>query len=214
MAYEEWSMNSLFVTGTDTGVGKTLISTQLIAERVAQGLRVAPMKPIAAGLIAHQGEQVSEDVLALEAVANVKAPRSLVNPFAYHEPIAPHIAAALEAKPIDIATIQSAFTQLQAISDCVIVEGAGGFLVPLNDRQTLADLAVALQLPVVLVVGIRLGCLNHALLTAEAIQSRGLKLHGWVANECAGVMPRFEENLATLAQRIQAPCLKVVRYQP
>jgi dethiobiotin synthetase len=172
------------------------------------------MKPIAAGLIDCSEQWVSEDVLALEAAANVSAPRALINPFAYHEPIAPHIAAALEGKPIEIATIQSAFNQLRAMSDCVIVEGAGGFLVPLDDHHTLADIAVALQLPVVLVVGMRLGCLNHALLTVEAIQARGLQLHGWVANECAGVMPRFEENLATLIRCIQAPCLQVVRYQP
>jgi dethiobiotin synthetase len=206
--------NSVFVTGTDTGVGKTYISCRMIRERVAAGLRVAAMKPIAAGLIDYEGQRVSEDVIALEQASNVKAPRSLINPFAFTEAIAPHIASDLEGNPIDLAVIQSAFQQLQAVSDCVVVEGAGGFLVPLDAQRTLADLAVALQLPVVLVVGMRLGCLNHALLTAEAIAARDLSLAGWIANECAGVMPRFDENLATLKTKIRAPCLEVVRYAP
>ncbi len=207
--------NSVFVTGTDTGVGKTRVVCDLIKQRTTQGLRVAAFKPIAAGLIEHEG-MVSEDVLAHEACVNVHAPRALTNPYSFASPIAPHIAADDEHVVIDIHNIVAAYRALAQLADCVIVEGAGGLLVPFNVqvRLTQADLISALNLPVILVVGMRLGCLNHALLTVEALQRRGLNLQGWVANECAGEMPRFEDNLATLQTMIDAPCVDVIRYQP
>jgi dethiobiotin synthetase len=207
--------NSVFVTGTDTGVGKTRVACELIKQRVALGLRVVAFKPIAAGLIENDRTMVSEDVLAHEAFVNVRVPRALTNPYSFVAPIAPHIAAHDENIVIDIHKIITAYRAVEKLADCVVVEGAGGLLVPLNmqERLTQADLISALTIPVILVVGMRLGCLNHALLTVEALQRRGLNLQGWVANECAGAMPRFEDNLATLQRMIDAPCVDIIRYQ-
>ncbi|HSI25021.1 MAG TPA: dethiobiotin synthase [Methylotenera sp.] len=200
---------AFFVTGTDTGVGKTHIACQLIAAYVAQGYKVIGMKPVAAGCELVDGVWVNEDVLKLEAVSNVQAPRELINPYSFKEAIAPHIAAEKEGVEINIEVIQQAFNKLKDIADIVIVEGAGGFLVPLNTMQTSADLALALNIPVILVVNMKLGCINHSLLTAEAIQARNLTLHGWVANQLDLNMYALAENEATLAQRIQAPRLLI-----
>ncbi|WP_047553271.1 dethiobiotin synthase [Methylotenera sp. G11] len=207
-----------FVTGTDTNVGKTYISQALIRHFVHAGNKTAGMKPIASGceISRHgiwQGQLVNEDALALYEAGNVKPALDLMNPYRFSPAIAPHIAAQQAGVQIDIDVISSAYRQLAAIADVVVVEGAGGFFVPLNDSETIADLAVKLNLPLVLVVGMRLGCINHALLTVEAIKARGLKLAGWVANHIDPEMPMFEENLASLQQRIDAPCLSVVSWQ-
>jgi dethiobiotin synthetase len=207
-----------FVTGTDTNVGKTYIASALIRYFVSAGNKTVGMKPIASGceISQHstwQGQLVNEDALALYAASNVKPALDLMNPYRFPPAIAPHIAAQQASVEIDIDMISSAYQQLAAMADVVVVEGAGGFLVPINAQQTMADLAVKLNLPVVLVVGMRLGCINHALLTVEAIQARGLKLAGWVANQIEPEMPMFEENLASLQQRIDAPCLSVVGWQ-
>jgi dethiobiotin synthetase len=176
------------------------------------------MKPIASGceISQHgiwQGQLVNEDALALHEASNIKPALNFINPYRFSPAIAPHIAAQQAGVQVDISVINSAYQQLAAMADVVVVEGAGGFLVPINAQQTMADLAVTLDLPLVLVVGMRLGCINHALLTVEAIKSRGLKLAGWVANQIEPQMPMFEENLVSLQQRIDAPCLSVVPWQ-
>lgn len=198
---------AFFITGTDTGVGKTHVACKLIAAYVAQGYKVIGMKPVAAGCELVDGVWVNEDVLKLEAASNVQAPRELINPYSFKEAIAPHIAAEIMGVEINIEVIQQAFNKLRDIADIVIVEGAGGFLVPLNATQSTADLALALNIPVILVVSMKLGCINHSLLTVEAIQARNLTLHGWVANRLAQNMHALAENEATLAQRIHAPKL-------
>lgn len=198
---------SCFVTGTDTGVGKTLIASALLRALGARGLRVAGMKPVAAGAVRIDGRLHNEDVEALRAAGNVDVPLALQCPFLFEAAVAPHIAARLEGRVIEPARIREAFDALCARADALVVEGVGGFRVPLDGATDTADLARLLQLPVVLVVGLRLGCLNHAALTAEAIATRGLRLAGWVANAIDPAMSRIEENLATLEQILSAPCL-------
>jgi len=207
-----------FVTGTDTEVGKTFISTALIRHFVAAGKQVAGMKPVASGCEPDtqglwEGQLANEDMAALYAASNVKAPLEMINPYRFAPAIAPHIAAQQVGVNIDIDVIAGHFHALQAMSELVIVEGAGGFFVPLNATQTMADLALRLNVPLILVVGMRLGCINHALLTVEAIKARGLTLAGWVANRIDPDMNMFEENLTSLQQRIDAPCLSVVGWQ-
>jgi dethiobiotin synthetase len=199
----------IFVTGTDTEVGKTRISTGLIAVLQQQGLKVAGMKPIASGCEWIDGQWQNEDALAMIAQSNVHLPYSTVNPFAFEPAIAPHIAAQQANVDISLPLIKHHFETIAKQADAVVVEGAGGWLVPLNDQQTMADLAVELKLPVVLVVAIKLGCINHALLSVEAIEQRGLKLAGWVANHLSQ-QNESAEIIATLKQHITAPCLGIV----
>lgn len=199
-----------FVTGTDTGVGKTLISAALLHAFAARGLRVVGMKPVAAGCEWRDGVAYWDDVEQLRAAANVDAAQALVNPYRFEPAIAPHIAAAQAGGAIRLDVIARACDALHAQADVVIVEGAGGFRVPLNDREDMADLARALSLPVILVVGMRLGCINHALLSAEAIRHAGLPLAGWVANRIDPAMAQFDASLAALQQRLAAPLLGVV----
>ncbi|MGH8297798.1 MAG: dethiobiotin synthase [Steroidobacteraceae bacterium] len=200
-------MKGFFVTGTDTGVGKTVVSVALTRALVARGLRVAVMKPIASGSDATAEGSRNPDALALMSAANVTAPYESVNPYCFLPPIAPHIAARDLGAAIDLALLRQRFESLAAAADCVIVEGAGGWLAPIGDRATMADLAAALSLPVLLVVGLRLGCLNHAFLTRESMTARGVPFAGWLAN---GIDPNFEratENLATLTARLGGPPL-------
>lgn len=199
-----------FVTGTDTGVGKTCVVAGLLRAYADQGLRVVGMKPVAAGCERVNDEWVNEDVAVLTAASNVDVPREWINPYLFVEPIAPHIAATHAGVRLDLDAMVRAHAQLAARADVVVVEGAGGFLVPLDETHTLADLAVRLGLPVVVVVGMRLGCLNHALLTLEAIRARGLAVAGWVANRLDPDMAAFDENLATLRDRLAAPLLGVI----
>ncbi|OUR71988.1 dethiobiotin synthase [Methylophaga sp. 41_12_T18] len=202
-------MTSLFVTGTDTEVGKTFISVALIELFKQQGLNVAGMKPIASGCQQTQAGLRNEDALALQQQANVELAYELINPYAFAPAIAPHIAAQQAATAIDINVLKSHYQQIQAQADVVVVEGAGGWLVPLNETDTMADLASTLNLPVVLVVGIRLGCINHALLSVAAIKQTGLSLLGWVANDLE-TSPQAKAMVQTLEQYIAAPCLGVV----
>jgi len=192
-----------FVTGTDTDAGKTHVACQLIAQHVAQGQKEVGMKPDAAGCELVNGEWLNQDVQKLTAASNVKAPREFVNPYCFNEPIAPHLAANMAGVEIKIDKITHAYKQLTNMADVVIVEGAGGFLVPLNEKVSLADLADALALPIILVVGMKLGCINHSLLTAEAIKARGLTLHGWVANHIDPYMTMRNENIATITDRLK-----------
>ena len=206
----------LFVTGTDTGVGKTLLSAALLHAFAQRGRKVVGMKPIVAGALlskdAADGEGVYEDVEALRAASNVRAPPELMNQYRFREPIAPHIAAEHAGVSIDFGVIERAYQQLCAVADVVVVEGVGGFKVPLVREQDSADLVRHLGLPVVLVVGMRLGCLNHALLTQAAIKQAGLRLHGWVANTLDPGMHVFDDNLRTLIERIDALLLGVVPF--
>ncbi len=200
-----------FLTGTDTEVGKTFVTCALLHRARLDGLRAAGLKPVAAGTDA---AGVNEDVAAILAAANVALPPEVVNPYCFADPIAPHIAAAKAGVVIDFARIGAALAEARAQADLVIVEGAGGFRIPLGVDRDSADLAVDLGLPVILVVGMRLGCLNHALLSAEAIAARGLRLAGWVANRIDPAMSRFAENLATLQALLPAPLLGVVPHAP
>lgn len=203
-----------FVTGTDTGVGKTLVSCALLRAFAAQGKPAVGMKPVAAGCEDSADGLLCEDVEQLMAAGNVAAPRELVNPYAFCPPIAPHIAAAQAGAAIRLERIMEAFAGLRALAEVVIVEGAGGWRVPLNEREDMADLARGLGLPVILVVGMRLGCLNHALLSADAIEASGSRLAGWIANRIDPAMPVFGENLLALEKHLAAPLLGVVPHHP
>lgn len=202
-----------FVTGTDTGVGKTTVTVRLMQQLIAQGKTVIGMKPVASGCEWLEGRWQNEDVRLLTAASNVKAPPELINPYRFTPAIAPHIAAAQAGVEIQLEVIQTAYTQLTAMADVVIVEGAGGLLVPLNQTHSIADLIQALQLPALMVVGMRLGCINHALLTAEVLKSRQIDCCGWVANGIDPNMSMPEENLQTLIDSLQQPPLLQVPFQ-
>jgi dethiobiotin synthetase len=201
-------MTAWFVTGTDTGVGKTLVACALLHALAERHARVVGMKPVAAGAERDaQGCWLNDDVQALRAASTIAVDDALDNPFLLPDPVSPHIAAERAGREIDIATIVRACAALRERSDVVVVEGAGGFRVPLTSTLDGADLAAALGLPVILVVGLRLGCLNHALLAAESIAARGLVLAGWVASRIDAAMPEQGANLALLHARLPAPCL-------
>lgn len=202
----------LFIAGTDTEVGKTRTAVAVIAAAVRQGWRVAPMKPVASGAARTDAGLRNEDALKLLEAANLQPPYARVNPCAFEPPIAPHIAAAQAGKPIDIERLRASYQALAAEADLVVVEGVGGWLVPLGPDTSMADLPQALRLPVVLTVGMRLGCLNHALLTAAAIRASGLELAGWVASVIDPDFPYLEENLASLDARLNAPRLGLLPY--
>jgi dethiobiotin synthetase len=207
-------MLRLFVTGTDTGVGKTRIAAALCLAYAAHGKRVAAMKPVASGCMQTGAGLRNEDAETLLAAMTVGAAYGDVNPYAFEPAIAPHIAAMEAGRPIDFGVLDGCYERLCLQSDVIIVEGAGGWLAPLDATRTFADLAVRWQLGVVLVVGLRLGCLNHALLTAEAIEARGLKLAGWVGNAVDPDFERREANTDTLRSRLAAKCLGIFPYSP
>lgn len=204
--------SGVFVTGTDTGAGKTLVASALLRAFAGSGLRAAGMKPVASGCNAAAQDRANEDVAALNAASNVRAPLDLVNPYCFEPAIAPHIAARTTGVIISLEHIRENYVALTKLADRVVVEGAGGLLVPLHDTEDFADLARVLGIPVLLVVGLRLGCLNHALLTAEAIVSRGLPFAGWVANQIDPAMPYRQENIDTLRQRLPAPLLAIIPF--
>ena len=196
-------MRSLFLTGTDTAVGKTVAAVALIEAIAASGVRVVGMKPVSAGVDAASG--VNADVLALDAASNVRAPLEDRNPFAFDAPAAPHLLAARRGVAIDLSAIRAAYDRLRERADVVVVEGAGGALVPIDDRHDMLDVARTLALPVILVVGVRLGCLNHARLTALAIRARGLRLGGWIACRIDPAMPHADENVRWIGRELRAP---------
>jgi dethiobiotin synthetase len=199
-----------FVAGTDTEIGKTLIAGALLHGLSKAGVRSAGMKPVAAGAHLRDGVWHNDDADVLAAQASVALSQELSTPFLLRQPTAPHIAAVQEQRTIELEHILSCYQQIAALADAVVVEGVGGFRVPLNDRHDTADLAQQLGLPVVLVVGLRLGCISHALLTAEAIAVRGLRLAGWVANTVDAAMLNADANVAALKSRIDAPFLGLV----
>lgn len=196
-----------FVAGTDTEIGKTLIAACLLRSLTSLGFRTAGMKPVAAGAELRDGAWHNDDCDILAAQASVALPQRLTTPYLFQQPTAPHIAAALEGRSIDLTTILECYGQVAALCDAAVVEGVGGFRVPLGPTTDTADLAQQLDLPVVLVVGVRLGCINHALLTVEAIAARGLTLAGWVANSVDPDMLNGAATVEAMASRIDAPLL-------
>jgi len=198
-----------FVAGTDTGVGKTHVALALIRGLIRDGRRVAAMKPVAAGAIRTAAGLRNEDALRLASAANVDAPYKSVNPYCLAAPVSPHIGAEEAGIVIDPAVIRGEFDKLVSLAEYVIVEGAGGWLAPISATETMEAVAVALNLPVILVVGLRLGCLNHALLTAAAVRATGLQLAHWVANEVEPQFERREENIARLSAAL-GPALGVI----
>lgn len=198
-----------FLTGTDTEIGKTHAACQLLVRACTSGWRAVGVKAVAAGV---DETGFNEDVVALAEASSVDLPAAVRNPYCFKAPISPHLAAAQEGVKIDLGKIVSAVAKARTYADRVLVEGAGGFLAPLTPTHTMADLAVALRAPIILVVGMRLGCFNHALLTVEAIERRQLTLSGWIANCLDPAMASLDGNLSTLRQAIPAPCLGVIPY--
>ena len=205
-------MNNLFITGTDTGIGKTWITLGLMAKLQAAGLAVNGMKPVASGSEWQDGQLRNADALLIQAQSSGSPAYDQVNPYTFAEPIAPHIAARKQHVGIDLDKVSAAFDELDRSADLVVVEGIGGWRVPLSDELQTEDLVRRLNLSVALVVGLRLGCINHALLSAEAIQASGLPFAGWLAN---GICPNYGEQRATLdylGARIPAPLSGCIPY--
>lgn len=202
-----------FVTGTDTAVGKTLITAALLLNARAFGLRAVGLKPVSAGCTRVNGQLVNDDALLLQRYASVPLDYSQVNPVALEPAMAPHIAARRAGTDLRASALVAAVARVKDEGhDVLLVEGAGGWLVPLNDTETMADVAMTLGYPVIMVVAMRLGCLNHALLTAEAIRAAGLPLAGWVANSTGPTMEAFDENVQTLERWLPALRLGSVPY--
>ena len=205
-------MRRWFITGTDTEIGKTFVACALMRHLATEGYRVAGMKPVASGCDHTADGLRNDDALKLAAAANVEIPYSLVNPYAFEPAIAPHLAAEQAGIDIDVDAIAQIARGIE--SDFLIMEGAGGWCVPLTAGRTLADLVRPVTDEVVLVVGLKLGCINHALLTAQQLRRDGMKLLGWVANTLDPDMPVLEENLQTLRNLMPAPLLCVMPYSP
>jgi len=202
-------LRACFVTGTDTEVGKTLISCALLHAWAQESLVAAGLKPVAAGAHEHsgalgqQGHLVNDDVERLRQASSLELSSQQVSPYVLRAPVAPHLAARMEGVHLDVQVMVQAYQRLCGIAEAVVVEGVGGFCVPLNDQHDTSDLAQQLGLPVVMVVGLRLGCINHALLTAQAIAAKGLRLAAWVANTVDAHMPELQNNVQAIHQRLQ-----------
>jgi len=197
-----------FITGTDTDVGKTVCCAALLQAAQAQGLTTLAYKPIAAGCEVTSKGLRNEDALVLQQNSTCTVDYDLINPIAFKEPIAPHIAAQIEKKPIDINRITLGLQQLQQYrSDLLIVEGAGGWHLPINNEQLLSEWVVEQKLPVILVVGMKLGCLNHAMLTYQTLMNEGVIVVGWIANQLSTDMPFYQQNLQWLTQKFSAPLI-------
>ncbi len=201
-----------FITGTDTGVGKTFFACALLRAFADAGLSTAAMKPISAGCRMKDGVLENDDALALQDQSSVSVSYATLNPYAFEPAIAPHIAAQDAGVQISIAKLRSCFRAIAAQAEVVVVEGAGGWLVPISGRESMADLARSLEIPVILVVGMRLGCLNHALLSARQIENDGCRLIGWVANSIDSEFACAEENHASLCDRLDAPLIANLPY--
>ncbi|AVU49846.1 dethiobiotin synthetase [Enterobacter hormaechei] len=196
-----------FVTGTDTEVGKTVASAALLQAARLLGKTTAGYKPVASGSEMTPEGLRNTDALALQRNSSLALAYSAVNPYTFAEPTSPHIVSADEDRPIDFSVLSSGLRDLETQADWVLVEGAGGWFTPLSDEQTFADWVQAEQLPVILVVGVKLGCINHAMLTAQAVQQAGLRLAGWIANDVVAPGKRHAEYLATLKRGLPAPFL-------
>ncbi|HEV2679109.1 MAG TPA: dethiobiotin synthase [Rhodanobacter sp.] len=203
---------AVFIAGTDTGVGKTHAACTLLHALRAAGHHASGMKPVASGCVETAEGLRNDDALALQAASSAAPPYALVNPIALRDPLSPHLAAAHDGVEISLAPMRAAFEQLRGSHERVVVEGVGGWLVPLAPGLFAADIAKQWQLPVILVVGLRLGCLSHALLTARAITADGCRLLGWIGNRIDPAMDAPEENLASLSDLLPAPCLGVLSH--
>lgn len=201
-----------FITGTDTECGKTVITLGLMRVLQSAGLSVNGMKPVAAGAVRTAAGLINEDAQRIQRQCSIQMEYGLINPYIFEPPIAPHLAARGSGVRIDIRVIVDCYLKLAQSVDRVLVEGVGGWMVLLGDSTLLPDLALALDLPVIIVVGMRLGCINHSLLTLNAINASGCRLAGWVANSVDPQMAEFDGNLQTLQQRIEAPLLGVVPF--
>ena len=199
--------NKWFITGTDTEVGKTVASCALLQAAGAAGYRTLGYKPVASGSEMTAEGIRNSDALALQAASSVKLPYESINPLAFIEPTSPHIISAHEQRPIHFSVMSEGLAQLSTQANWLQVEGAGGWLTPLSDTTTFADWVITEQLPLILVVGIKLGCINHALLTAQVIQAAGLPLAGWIANDIQAPGRWHQQYLETLKQRLPAPLL-------
>jgi dethiobiotin synthetase len=206
--------HSFFITGTDTGVGKTFVATTLLQLAQARGLTTLGLKPVSAGCEARAGQLVNQDAWELLEASTTQPAYEAVNPVALREAMAPHIAAAREGRVLQAKPLAEHCKKLLVTADFTVIEGAGGWQVPLNDSETMADLAAAISCPVLLVVGIRLGCINHALLSADAIQSAGLSLAGWIANHTDTNMAVPDDNIAALEERLPAPRIGTLPWNP
>ena len=208
-------MTGFFVTGTDTEVGKTLVSGALILKLREQGKQAIGFKPVVAGTYqSANGELLNEDLETLRIASGLAPGQMNLSSYVLDMPVAPHLAAARKGIVLQLDIIMQGLLETQKHSDCLVIEGAGGLLIPLNDHENLGDLVQQISLPVILVVGMKLGCINHALLTQEAIKARGLKIAGWVANSLANEMPLLQENVATLQTKINAPFLGLIPSLP
>jgi len=208
-AFRAW-----LVTGTDTEIGKTFATCVLIHAARAQGFTTLGMKPVASGAETIDGKTLSEDAAQLLAAGSFDPGLERLNPYCLRAPVSPHIAAREENVLIRFERIRQAFDELAQSCECLFIEGAGGFLAPLSEEIDAPRIALELDLPLILVVGMRLGCINHTLLTAEAILSRGLRLEGWIANCIYTNMPRLYENIDTLRHRLDAPLMGTLPHAP
>lgn len=197
-----------FITGTDTGVGKTCVSAAILFHLAQKGKKVAGFKPVASGI----SNGVNEDAYLLKQYSNINLPYEMTNPFLLKEAVAPHIAAEKEDIHLSVSNILS-YSPKETFLDYAVVEGCGGWLVPLNKEETMADLAIALNYPVIIVVGVRLGCLNHTLLTLASIQSCNLDIAGWIANILDPEMLCIEKNIQSLKECLPSPLLGIMPYQ-
>ena len=205
-------MYTYFITGTDTNIGKTVITCSLIAKLIEKGFRVGGMKPVAAGCHMEDGYMISDDVKKIVEVSNVNLNINEINPYQFEPPIAPHISFKKNKKDIDIHLIKKHLRSFETEMDYLFIEGVGGYAVPLTENFSTADLIKALDVPIILVVGMKLGCINHALLTVESILNKKQKLSGWVANQIDEHMLAYDENVSFLKEMIKAPCLGEVPY--
>lgn len=201
-----------FVTGTDTGVGKTWVTLGLMEYKKRQGYTVAGMKPVASGAKRYSKALRNDDAVKIQRQCSIELPYGTVNPYVFEQPVSPHIAASLAGVVINLEEIQKICQDIREQADCVFVEGVGGWNVPLSREFTVSDLAKLLDIPVILVVGLRLGCLNHASLTYEAIKSSGAVCSGWVANQVDSEYLYIDENIATLKEKFSAPLLGFVPF--
>ena len=199
----------IFLTGTDTGIGKTHVAVHLIRALRSVGLKVAAMKPVASGAVRVGDDWFNDDAQQLHRAAALEVPYGWVNPSLLRMAASPHLAARAEGVSIHLETLVEALDRLAALADCVVVEGVGGWRVPLNDQEDVADLARRFDLPVILVVGLRLGCINHARLTAESMLNSGLVMAGWIANELSPTTEESQDMLLDLGDRLGRPLLKM-----
>ncbi len=205
-------MAGFFITGTDTGAGKTWATIALMRFLQERGLSVIGMKPVASGCHREDGMPRNEDALRLQENSSIPIAYEKINIYSFVPPASPHIAARLAGQAVSVAAIAEQYRELERQADCILVEGVGGWEVPLNDRERVSDLALALGLPTILVVGMRLGCLNHAFLTHAAIVRTGVEFAGWIANCVETDFPYLDENIATLQAELDAPCLGVIHH--